>query len=46
MKKINTKIVALAVLILSFVAAGGIAAKHSIAPSGIGQGDQGSGGGG
>lgn len=44
MKKINHKIVALAIMILSFVAAGGIAAKTAIGPSGFGQGDEGSGG--
>ena len=46
MKKVNPRIVALAIMILSFVAAGGIAAKTAIAPSGFGQGDEGSGGGG
>ena len=46
MKKLNTKIVALAIMILSFVAAGGIAAKNAIGPSGFGQGDDSSGGGG
>jgi hypothetical protein len=46
MKKVNPKIVALAIVILSFVAAGGIAAKNAIAPPGVGQGDQGTGGGG
>jgi len=44
MKKINHKIVAIAIMILSFVAVGGIAAKTAIAPSGFGQGDPGSGG--
>ncbi len=44
MKKVNPKIVALAIMILSFVAVGGIAAKTAIAPSGVGQGDTGSGG--
>ena len=46
MKKVHPKIVAIAIMILSFVAVGGIAAKTAIAPSGIGQGEQGSGGGG
>jgi len=44
MKKINTRIVAIAIMILSFVAVGGIAAKTAIAPSGVGQGDQSGGG--
>jgi len=44
MKKINPRIVTLAIMILSFVAVGGLAAKTAIAPSGVGQGDQGSGG--
>ena len=35
-KKINPKIVALALLILSFLAAGGVAVKESIAPGGGG----------
>jgi hypothetical protein len=46
MKKVNPKIVALAIMILSFVAAGGIAAKNAIGPSGFGQGDEGGDGGG
>ncbi|NPD90584.1 MAG: hypothetical protein HGN29_17875 [Asgard group archaeon] len=46
MKKVNPKIVALAIMILSFVAAGGIAAKNAIGPSGFGQGDESDGGGG
>ena len=44
MKKINVKVVALAIMILSFVVAGGIAAKNVIGPPGVGQGDQGTGG--
>lgn len=44
MRKMNPKIVALAIMILSFVAVGGIAAKTAIAPSGFGQGDEGGGG--
>ena len=46
MKKVNPRIVALAIMILSFVAVGGLAAKNAIGPSGFGQGDQDSGGGG
>lgn len=46
MRKVNPKIVALAIMILSFVAVGGIAAKTAIGPSGFGQGDQGGDGGG
>lgn len=46
MKKIHPKIVALAIMILSFIAVGGIAAKNAIGPSGFGQGDDSSGGGG
>ncbi len=44
MKKINPKIVALAIMILSFVAVGGLAAKTAIGPSGFGQGDEDGGG--
>jgi len=44
MKKVNPKIVALAIMILSFVAVGGIAAKNAIGPSGFGQGDESDGG--
>ena len=32
MKKVNTKIVAIAILLLTFLAAGGIYAKEAIAP--------------
>lgn len=45
MRKINIKIVAVALVLLSLLA-GGLTAKHAVAPSGFGQGDQGSGGGG
>lgn len=44
MKKINPRIVALAIMILSFVAVGGLAAKTAIGPSGFGQGDEDGGG--
>ncbi|MBD3192099.1 MAG: hypothetical protein GF308_15745 [Candidatus Heimdallarchaeota archaeon] len=49
-KKIHPKIAALALVLLSFLAAGGLAIKNGIAPQGGGSGwepgDTGSGGGG
>jgi len=44
LKKLNPKIISLALIILTVLATGGLAVKHTIAPSGFGQGDQGSGG--
>ena len=46
-KKISPKFIALALLILSFIAAGGVAVNETIAPGeGWGTGDSGTGGGG
>jgi len=45
MKKVNPKIISLALIILAVLATGGIAASVQ-APSGFGQGDAGTGGGG
>lgn len=45
MKKINVKIISIALIILSVLVTGGIAASVK-APSGVSQGEQGSGGGG
>lgn len=45
MKKMNPKIISLALIILTVLATGGIAASVK-APSGFGQGDPGTGGGG
>jgi hypothetical protein len=44
LKKLNPKIISLALIILTVLATGGLAVKHTIAPSGFGQGDEGSGG--
>jgi hypothetical protein len=46
MKKINVKVVTFVIMILSFLAVGGIAMKTAIGPSGFGQGDESDGGGG
>ena len=46
MKKVTPKVVTLAIVILSLLAAGGVGVKQAVSPSGFGQGDPGSGGGG
>ncbi|MGC9780370.1 MAG: hypothetical protein HZR80_14075 [Candidatus Heimdallarchaeota archaeon] len=46
MKKLNTKVVTLAIIILSLLAVGGVGIKQAVSPSGFGQGDAGTGGGG
>ncbi|HUT82567.1 MAG TPA: hypothetical protein VMZ29_15325 [Candidatus Bathyarchaeia archaeon] len=40
MKKLSPKIVTLAIMILSFVAAGGIGIRHAIAPPGGSVGEE------
>ena len=46
MKKISPKVVTLAIVILSLLAVGGVGVKQAVSPSGVGQGDAGTGGGG
>lgn len=44
MKKVSPKIVTMAIVILSLLAAGGVGVKQVVSPSGFGQGDAGTGG--